>query len=115
MGFSRAFPAFSIGFGIFYLASMYYHPMFTLFTYLPRTGQWMLGGPSGAELGRSAPGMYWYSWLTTGLIAGLVAGGIALALSENIRKKFWSGWVWVVPVALTLVLTYIERTWFGFK
>ncbi len=115
MNVSRAFPAFSVGFGCAYLASMFYHPMFTLFTYLPRTGGWLLGGPGGQELGRSAPGMYWYSWLTTGLIAGIVCGGVALAIPEDMRKKVWSGWVWVVPVALTLVLTYIERTWFGYK
>ena len=115
MNLSRALPAFSAGFAAFYLASMYYHPMFTLFTYVPRTGAWMWGGISGADLARAAPGMYWYSWLTTGVMAGLVCGAIALVTPENIRQKVWSGWVWVVPVALVVILTYIERTWFGFK
>ncbi len=115
MNFSRAFPAFSVGFGVVYLASMYFHPALTLFTYVPRTGQWMKGAQGAAELARAAPGMYWYSWLATGLMAGLACGAIALATPENIRNKVWSGWVWVAPVALTVILTYIERTWFGFK
>lgn len=112
MNLSRAFPCFSIGFGICYLASMYYHPMFTMFTYSPRLGTWFTGVPA---LGTSAPGMFWWSWLTTGLIGGIVLGGIALVTPETIRQKAWSGWVWVVPVALTVILAYIERTWFGYK
>lgn len=113
MNMSRAFPAFSIGFGIVYLASMALHPMLTLFTYVPRTGVWMMGSQSSADLARNAPGMYWYSWLTTGLIAGVVFGVIALFASEDLRKKFWSGWVWVVPVALTVILSYLEWPWFA--
>lgn len=115
MNISRAFPAFSVGFGVVYLASMAYHPLLTLFTYVPRTGQWIMGAQAAAELGRSAPGMYWYSWLTTGILAGVVCGAIALLTPENVRNKFWSGFVWVVPVVLTLILTYLERTWFGYK
>ncbi len=112
MGLSRAFPAFSAAFCVIYLSSMYFHPNLTLFTYSPRLGQWFAGVP---DLGRGAPGMYWYSWLVTGLIAGLAAGAVALALPENLRNKVWSGWTWVVPVVLTVILAYIERTWFGFK
>jgi hypothetical protein len=112
MNLSRVFPAFSIGFGVIYLASMYFHPALTLFTYAPRTGQWFTGVP---DLGRNGPGMYWYSWLTTGFIAGAAIGAIGLAIPETLRKKLWSGWTWVVPVALIFVLAYIERTWFGFK
>ena len=112
MKIARAFPAFSAAFTVVYLASMYFHPKLTLFTYAPRLGQWFLFAPDLAPRG---PGMYWYSWLVTGAIAGVIAGVIALVLPENMRAKIWSGWTWVVPVALTLVLAYIERTWFGFK
>lgn len=113
MNFSRAFPAFSVGFGAVYLASMVFHPKLTLFTYVPRTGQWLWGAWSSDALARTAPGMYWYSWLATGLIGGLVLGAIALFMSEDLRKKFWSGWVWVVPVVLTVILTYVEWPWFA--
>ena len=113
MNFSRAFPAFSVAAAVAYLASMYFHPMFTLFTYAPRLGQWFKGVPALPT--NQAPGMFWYSWLTTGLIAGLVAGAIALAMPESVRSKTWPGLTWVVPVVLTLILLYIERTWFGFK
>jgi len=113
MSFGRALPAFSATFGIAYLISMYFHPTFTLFTYAPRSGSWFSGVPSLP--GNQGPGMYWYSWLLTGLIAGLVAGAIALATPESVRKRVWSGWTWIVPIALTIVLAYIERTWFGIK
>jgi hypothetical protein len=113
MSVSRAFPAFSAAAATAYLASMYFHPTFTLFTYAPRIGQWFMGVPGLPP--NQAPGMFWYSWLTTGLIAGVLAGGIALAMPETLRSKAWSGWTWVVPVILTLILLYIERTWFGFK
>ena len=113
MSATRVFPAFAVGFGIVYLASMYFHPTFTLFTYIPKTGGWATLVPQLTP--RQAPGMFWYSWLATGLIGGVVASLIALVTPEKIRAKVWTGWVWVVPVILTVILIYIERTWFGFK
>ncbi len=113
MSWTRAIPAFSCAFMIAYLISMYFHPTFTLYTYGSRIGQWYLGVPQLPP--RQGPGMYWYSWLTTGLIAGLVSGGVALALPENVRGRVWSGFVWLVPVVLIVILAWIERTWFGFK
>ena len=58
---------------VVYLASMYLHPNLTLFTYAPRSGDWYMGIP---ELGRGGPGMYWFSWLSTGFVGGLCAGVI---------------------------------------
>ncbi len=112
MNLTRAFPAFSAVFCIVYLASMYFHPALTLFTYGPRLGQWFWLAP---DLAPKGPGMYWYSWLVTGALAGIAAGGVALVTPETLRRRVWSGWVWVVPVVLTVLLAYIERTWFGFK
>jgi hypothetical protein len=113
MTWTRAFPAFSCAFAIAYLISMYFHPTFTLFTYAPRLGEWYMGVP--APTGRLAPGMYWYSWLTTGLIAGLVSGAVALAIPPTARSRFPASVVWIVPVVLTVILLYIERPWFGIK
>ena len=112
MNLSRACPAFSVAFMVVYLASMYLHPNLTLFTYAPRADVWHMGIP---DLGRGGPGMYWFSWLTTAFAAGLGAGVIALFVPQHLDKKLWSGWVWVVPILLTLFLLYIERTWFGIK
>ena len=109
---SRACPAFSVAFMIVYLASMYLHPTFTLFTYAPRSGDWHMGVP---DLGRGGPGMYWFSWLTTACLAGVGVGFVALLVPQRFDKKIWSGWVWVVPILLAIVLLYIERTWFGMK
>jgi hypothetical protein len=113
MSLSRALPAFSCAFAIAYLVSMYFHPTFTLFTYAPLLGEWYMGVP--APTGRLAPGMYWYSWLTTGLIAGLVGGAVALIVPDVVRAKAPSALVWAIPVVLTVILLYIERPWFGIK
>ena len=112
MNISRSLPAFSVGFLIVYLCSLLLHPELTLFTYAPRTGQWHPGVP---DLGKNGPGMFWYSWLATASIGGIAAAILALLTPLNIRSKFWVGLVWVVPIVLTLILIYIERTWFGFK
>ena len=112
MNLSRACPAFSIAFMIVYLSSMFLHPSLTLFTYAPRSGDWHMGIP---DLGRGGPGMYWFSWLTTAFMAGVGAGIFTLFVPQSIDKRLWSGWVWVVPVLLTLFLLYLERTWFGIK
>lgn len=110
---SRVFPAFSIGACIVYMSSMIWHPKLTLFTYVPRNNTWLWGAWSSEALQRNAPGMYWYSWLVTGLIGGLICAAVALAAPEAIRKRFWSGWAWVVPVVLTAILTYVEWPWFA--
>ncbi len=113
MRLARAFPAFSAAFATAYLISMYFHPTFTLFTYAPRLHQWFAGVPQLP--GRQGPGMFWYSWLATGLLVGLLAGAAALATPAAIRARVWPGLAWLVPVVLTAILLYIERTWFGFK
>lgn len=112
MNLSRTLPAFSVGFMIIYLCSLVLHPDLTLFTYSPRTGQWYSGVP---DLGKSGPGMYWYSWLATAFIGGTAMAAIAASTPPTIRAKIRSDVVWVTPVALTLILIYIERTWFGIK
>jgi hypothetical protein len=112
MRLSRTFPAFSVAFGIAYVVSMDFHPKFTLFTYAPRLHDWFIGVPELA--GRQGPGMYWYSWLATGLIAGLVAAGLAAVTPQNVRALVWAGWTWVTPILLCFVLAYLLRPWFGF-
>jgi len=113
MRLTRGFPAFSCAFAIAYLISMYFHPIFTLFTYAPRLGQWFPGVPEAA--GKMAPGMYWYSWLATALMAGIVAGSVAALLPDGKPSRAWSAAVWATPLVLIAVLLYVERTWFGFK
>ena len=112
MNITRSLPAFSVGFLIVYLCSLLLHPDLTIFTYAPRTGQWHPGVP---DLGKSGPGMFWYSWLATAFLGGLSMAVLALVAPQNLREKVWSGWVWVTPVVLTVILMYIERTWFGIK
>ena len=113
MRLTRGLPAFSCAFAIAYLISMYFHPTFTLFTYAPRLGEWFVGVP--AATGKMSPGMYWWSWLTTALISGVVVGGIASFAGDDKPSRAWSTVVWVIPLVLLVILLYVERTWFGFK
>ena len=113
MSLSRTFPAFSVAFAIAYVVSMDFHPKFTLFTYAPRLRDWFFGVPD--LVGRQGPGMYWYSWLATAFIAGLVAAGVAAITPENVRARIWTGWTWVTPIVLCLVVAYLLRPWFGFR
>ncbi len=112
MAWTRALPTFSVVFVVAYLISMDFHPTFTLFTYAPRLGQWFWGVPN---LGARGPGMFWWSWLTTGALAGLLAGLLALAAPESLRRYAWPGLTWLTPAVATMILLYIERPWFGFK
>ena len=95
-----------------YLASMVFHPKFTLFTYAPRLGTWFWGVP---DLARNGPGMYWYSWLATGLIAGFVAAFVWFVVPSKPATWIGAASTWVLPLLLTTILLYVERTWFGFK
>jgi len=113
MRLARGLPAFSCAFAVAYLISMYFHPTFTLFTYAPRLGEWFAGVP--AATGKMSPGMYWYSWLATGAMAGVVAGGVAACVPGDRPSRAASALVWLTPLVLIVVLLYIERTWFGFK
>lgn len=112
MGVARACPAFSMAFAVTYLAAMDFHPALTFFTYAPRLGTWSWGVP---DLGRSGPGMYWYSWLLVACAVGLMAAALSLLLPPRLLHKATAPSIWVVPLVLTAILLYIERTWFGFK
>lgn len=109
---SRLLPAFSVGASIVYLVALYFHPRFTMFTFIPRLGTWAAGVPALPP--NQAPGMYWYAWLTAGLIGGLAVAAVAAIAPESMRTKAPSAVVWTVPIIMTLILIYIEKSWFGF-
>jgi hypothetical protein len=59
-----------------------------------------------------APEMYWYGWTTTAAIGALVFGLVAAFLPERLTRRFWSGWLWVVPVAGMIACVYLTLPWF---
>jgi hypothetical protein len=81
---------------------------YALITYHPVLNEFgLLAEPPRAELA-----MYWYGWMLTAGTAALVAGIIACFVPEHLMQRLWSGWSWVIPVAVMLVVSYIQRGYF---
>ena len=88
-----------------------------LFTVYPSLGVVLLGthhsrditAPSMAFL---APAMYWYGWTATAALGALVFGVVAALLPERWSRPFWSGWLWVTPVAAMIGCVYLTLPWF---
>ncbi len=93
---------FSIMFGIVYLAAFYYD--LALFRYYPEVGQFhflrndSLGGV-----------ILWYGWIAT---AALASAAIAFAVPRKMADRLWSGWAWIIPTAVVVVMLIYERRWF---
>jgi hypothetical protein len=104
------YAVFSITFGviscILYLFVMNYG--WQLFTYYPKTNQWMLFNhpPSGGAA--AGPAMKWYGYVATDLLGGAVAGVIAILIGEkNLRAVWPPSLIWVVPIVATVVLFWL--------
>jgi hypothetical protein len=88
-----------------------------LFTVYPSLGVVLLGthhardvgGPSMAFV---APAMYWYGWTATAALGALVLGLGAALIPERRTRQFWSGWLWVAPVAAMSACAYLTMPWF---
>jgi hypothetical protein len=81
---------------------------YALITYHPVLNEFgLLAEPPRAELA-----MYWYGWMATAGIAALVSGVISGFVPESVTQRLWSGWSWVIPVAVMLVVSYIHRGYF---
>ena len=80
----------------------------TEFRFYPLTGELSM-----QDLPRSAgPAMGWYSWIAQGLVAALVAAAVALAVPKRWADQLWSGFTWLVPIAVILYTFYFEWHWF---
>ena len=106
MTIGRAFPVFGIAFAMIYIASVYFN--WALLTYHPQLVQW---GPL-VQAPKQGPAMYWYGWLlTAGLSAGVMAA-LSLALPARPFDRIWSTLVWLAPLVLIAVITYVLRGYF---
>jgi hypothetical protein len=109
MRIARLFPAFSVSFAVIYLICMYNN--IALVSYFPRTRELY---PLTVMLpaAQNGPGMYWYGWLLTSTLGAVVVAFAASFVPERVAARVWTGWTWVVPILVILVLLYILRTWF---
>ena len=112
---SRALPAFAIGFALYYAPGYAFtgaNSSFSwpLFTYFPAIDRWNFGlVPGNDDIG---PPMWWYGWIASGVLVGLVFAAIAMLLPEKPTQKIWASLVWMVPVVMFVFLLNWELSWF---
>ena len=115
---ARAFPAFAVGFALFYAPAYSFTTgdagfSWPLFTYFPSVGDYGEVHP-GLVAGSDTlgPPMWWYGWIASSLIAGLVFAGISMVLPEKATMRIWSTLVWVAPILAFIFLLDYEMFWF---
>jgi hypothetical protein len=113
---SRAFPAFAIGFALFYAPAYAFtgaNSSFSwpLFTYFPAINEWRAWLVPGND--NIGPPMWWYGWIASSLIVGLIFAVIALLLPERVIMRIMAALVWVVPVLAFIFLFNWELPWFA--
>ena len=113
MTIGRAFPVFSIAFALIYIALVWLSGLdlkynYALITYHAETGRWGVL----AEAQRQGPAMYWYGWLLTSALGAGVLAAASLALPARPFDRLWSVLVWVAPLVLIGVITYVLRGYF---
>ncbi len=113
--FRRCAFAYGAAFAVLYVAALKLDV--ALFTVYPSLGVVLPGthhsrdvvGPSMAFL---APPMYWYGWTATAALGALIVGLVAAWVPERWTRRFWPGWVWVVPAAAMIACVYLTIPWF---
>jgi hypothetical protein len=56
--------------------------------------------------------MWWYGWIASSVIVGLVFALIALLLPERAIRNILATLVWIVPICAFLFLLNWELPWF---
>lgn len=112
--FRRLVFAYGIAFAVLYVVALKLD--LALFTVYPSFGVVLLGthraedaAPSMAFL---APATYWYGWTATAALGALVVGLVAAAMPERWTRRFWPGWLWVVPALAMVACVYLTMPWF---
>ncbi len=119
MTYQDAFRRFAFGFGtafaVLYVIALAKN--LALFTVYPSFGVVVWGTHLSRDvvdpaLGFAAPAMYWYGWAATAALGALMVGLVAASLPGQWMRRFWVGWVWVVPVAAMIACVYLTLPWF---
>jgi hypothetical protein len=112
---SRAFPAFAIGFALFYAPAYSFTGAtssfsWPLFTYFPAVDQWNMGLVPGNDT--IGPPMWWYGWIVSAALVGLIFAVVAMLLPEKAVERALATLVWVVPILAFIFLFNWELVWF---
>jgi hypothetical protein len=112
---ARAFPAFAVGFALFYAPGYSFTGAtstvsWPLFTYFPAIDTWRWFLIPGND--NSGPPMWWYGWIASAVLVGLVFALIALLLPERAIRNILAALVWIVPICAFIFLLNWELSWF---
>ena len=116
---ARAFPAFAVGFALFYAPAYSFTAgdatfSWPLFTYFPSVGDYgevhPFLVPGSDTLG---PPMWWYGWIATATLVGLVFAAIAALLPAKAFERILASLVWIMPLVAFVFLANWERAWFN--
>ena len=101
------FGVFAAVFAVLYVIAMELN--WAVFTYHPRIMEFDIG----TQPPRNGPAMYWYGWMTTAVLGGIVAGIVArLALARKFPATLWLALGWLVPAGAMVVAVYFMLPFF---
>ena len=106
MSVARFFPVFTVAFVVIYAAALYFN--LALVTYEPALGQW--GWLAATP--KAGPGMYWYGWVATSAIGAAIIAALSALAPKQWAARVWSGWAWVVPLAVLAFILFDLRHYF---
>ena len=91
-----------------------------LFTDYPSLGIVLLGTHHSRDtvapaMGFLAPAMYWYGWTATGALGALLIGIMAACVPTQWTRRFWLGWLWVIPTLAMIACIYLTLPWFRLR
>jgi hypothetical protein len=107
MTVTRVLPVFSVVFAIAYVLAM--ENNIAMVTYHPQLGVWGWGVQPPTKTG---PAMYWYGWLATATLAGLVGALLTVGVPRALASRVPEWLSWAIPLAMMLTVIVLLRGYF---
>ncbi|MEY4879759.1 MAG: hypothetical protein RJB62_1228 [Pseudomonadota bacterium] len=108
---ARAFPAFAVGFTIYYAIAFEYNCCYLpAFTYYPAINEFVPFFATGND--EIGPPMHWYGWMVNAALAGAALAVISLLLPAKATEKAWGVLAWAVPLVGMGAMVYFDRLFF---
>ena len=106
--FRRFAFAYGSAFAVLYIIALKFN--LALFTVYPTVGVVLLGAHHSGDT--AGPSMHWYGLTSTAALGALIFGVVATSLPDRWTHRFWSGWLWLAPVAAMIACVYLSLPWF---
>ena len=113
--FRRFAFAYGTAFAVFYVVALKLD--LALFTVYPSLGVVLPGTHHSRDTVAPAmaflvPAMYWYGWTATAALGAFPVAVLAAVLPERWTRRFWLGWLWVIPTLAMIACVYLTMPWF---